>query len=102
MWSPSRNVGLVIIYPASGKITYWDNIDSAESLKFFDQRRQGVGGILQGSWAVRTVEENRGHGNSRTGGLWTSSGRAVAQLRFRSLRAIPQIGLKLLPQLAKG
>jgi len=43
----SKELGLVIVYPSSGKITFVENIDSAESLKLFDQRRRGVEGTFK-------------------------------------------------------
>ncbi|KAF2399263.1 hypothetical protein EJ06DRAFT_512441 [Trichodelitschia bisporula] len=43
----SSDIGIVIVFPTTGKIKFWENIDSAESLSLFQQRRQGIDGSIK-------------------------------------------------------
>lgn len=40
------DTGLLVISPATGKITYWDNIENANTLSLFEKRRHGLEGSL--------------------------------------------------------
>ena len=44
---PTNDFGVVAIAPSSGKITFWDNIDSAEARGLYPQRHQGVDGSVK-------------------------------------------------------
>jgi nuclear pore complex protein Nup133 len=84
----STDVGLVLVYPHSGKITFWENVDSAESLKLFDQRRQGTEGTIKllGGEVIENVVDAEHAGFI----LLTSAGR-LAQLTIRDAQGRPHI-----------
>jgi nuclear pore complex protein Nup133 len=86
--SASSDVGLVLVYPHSGKITFWENVDSAESLKLFDQRRQGIEGTIKllGGEVIESVVDAEHAGFI----LLTSAGR-LAQLTIRDAQGRPHI-----------
>jgi nuclear pore complex protein Nup133 len=44
--SPARDIGLVVVSAVSGNVTYWQNIDTAESLTLFNQQNTAVNGNL--------------------------------------------------------
>lgn len=97
--NPSKDLGLVLVYPNTGKITYWENIDSAESLKLFDRRRQGVEGTLRLYSSELVVEIL----DTETAGLvlLTSSGR-LAHVTLQDSYGNPQIATSFLYGGGKG
>jgi nuclear pore complex protein Nup133 len=97
--NPSKDLGLVLVYPNTGKITYWENIDSAESLKLFDRRRQGVEGTLRLSSSEYVVEIL----NTENAGLvlLTSSGR-LAHVTLQDSYGNPHITANFLYGGGKG
>ncbi|KAI4727753.1 hypothetical protein E4T49_04441 [Aureobasidium sp. EXF-10728] len=44
--SPTRDIGLVVISAVTGNVTYWQNIDTAESLTLFNQQNTAVSGNI--------------------------------------------------------
>ncbi|KAF4313126.1 Nucleoporin [Botryosphaeria dothidea] len=91
---PSGDLGLIVVHPTSGKIKFWENVDSAESLSLFQQRRQGiegsVGNLLSGETVVDIVDaEHAGFV------LVFSTGR-VAQLTVRDSQGRPHISVQFL------
>lgn len=42
----SKDLGMVLVYPTTGKVVFTENIDSAEALKLFEQRRYSVEGVV--------------------------------------------------------
>lgn len=43
----SSDIGIVIVYPNTGKISYRENLDSVDSLSLFQRHRQGVEGVFK-------------------------------------------------------
>jgi nuclear pore complex protein Nup133 len=97
--NPSKDNGLVLVYPDSGKITYWENIDSAESLKLFSRGRQGVEGTLKVSSSEHVVEIV----DTETAGvvLLTNSGR-LAHITLQDAYGNPHITVSSLAGGGKG
>jgi nuclear pore complex protein Nup133 len=95
----SKELGLVIVYPSSGKITFVENIDSAESLKLFDQRRRGVEGTfkLHGGEFIDQIVDTEYAGLI----LETSTGR-LAQLGLQDENGIAKISLSAFNAPTKG
>ena len=44
---PTNDYGVVAVAPSSGRITFWENIDSAEARNLYPQRHQGVDGSVK-------------------------------------------------------
>ncbi|KAL2352803.1 Non-repetitive/WGA-negative nucleoporin C-terminal-domain-containing protein [Cryomyces antarcticus] len=88
----SSEIGLVVISPTSGKITFWENVDSAETLNLFQQRRNGVegsvGSLLSGETVVNIV--NAEH----AGFILTFSSGRLAQLTVRDTQGRPHINVQ--------
>ncbi|KAF2673187.1 hypothetical protein BT63DRAFT_148730 [Microthyrium microscopicum] len=95
----SKNLGLVVVYPTTGKITYWEDIDSAETLKLFEQRRHGVEGVIK-LYSGESVEELV---DVESAGLIivTSSGR-LAHLTLQDTYGHPQIEMEFLKTTSKS
>ncbi|KAL0263244.1 hypothetical protein SLS55_002223 [Diplodia seriata] len=91
---PSGDLGLLVIHPTSGKIKFWENVDSAEALGLFQQRRQGiegsVGSLLSGETVVDIVDAEH------AGFILVFSTGRVAQLRVRDSQGRPQISVQFL------
>jgi nuclear pore complex protein Nup133 len=85
---PTNDFGVVAIAPSSGKITFWDNIDSAEARGLYPQRHQGVDGSVKmysGEVITELVDiEHAGYI------LNFSSGR-LAQLTLRDSQGRPSV-----------
>jgi nuclear pore complex protein Nup133 len=97
--SASKELGVVLVYPTSGKITFWEDIDSAESLKLFEQRRHGVEGTLKlsGGEVVEDIIDVESAGLV----LLTSAGR-LAHLTLQDAVGQPQVAVNFLLQPSKG
>jgi nuclear pore complex protein Nup133 len=94
----SKELGLVVVYPSSGKITYVENIDSAESLKMFDKRSQLEGTFkLHGGEFIDQIVDTEYAGLL----LATSTGR-LAQLGLQDGLGAAQISLNAFVAPAKG
>ena len=86
--------GLVVINPVSGKVTFWENIDTANALSLLERRRHGlegsIGSLLSGETIIDiTSTEYAGFV------LIFSSGR-VAQLLLRDAQSRPTINVTFL------
>jgi len=94
----SKDLGLVLVYPTTGKITFWEDVDSAESLKLFEQRRYGIEGSLKlmGGEVIEEVIDVESAGLV----LLTSSGR-LAHLTLQDPYGHPHIGITLLTETSK-
>ncbi|KAF2002680.1 hypothetical protein P154DRAFT_134570 [Amniculicola lignicola CBS 123094] len=44
---PTNDFGILAIAPSSGKVTFWDNVDSAQARSHLPQRHQGVNDIIK-------------------------------------------------------
>ncbi|KAF2142573.1 uncharacterized protein K452DRAFT_270331 [Aplosporella prunicola CBS 121167] len=91
---PASDLGLVVIHPTTGKIKFWENVDSAESLSLFQQRRQGIEGIVGNMLSGESVADivDAGHAGFI---LLFNTGR-VAQLAVRDAQGRPQINVQFL------
>ncbi|KAK8218812.1 Non-repetitive/WGA-negative nucleoporin C-terminal-domain-containing protein [Phyllosticta capitalensis] len=91
---PTGDLGLVVINSTSGEIKFWENVDSAESLSLFQQRRQGIegsiGSMLSGEFVVDLVDAEQ------AGFILVFSTGRVAQLRVRDSQGRPQIAVQFL------
>ncbi|QDS76291.1 hypothetical protein FKW77_001968 [Venturia effusa] len=86
----SSDVGLVMVYPNTGKISFRENLDSVDSLSLFQRHRQGVEGsfkLMNGETVVDVV-------NVKDAGyvLVLSSGR-LAHLTVRDQQGRPAIAV---------
>jgi nuclear pore complex protein Nup133 len=84
----STDAGIVVVYPNSGRITFWENVESAESTSLFQRSRQGVEGslkLLSGEIVVEILDvEHAGYI------LMLSSGR-LAHLTVRDSQGRPSV-----------
>ncbi|KAK8168148.1 Non-repetitive/WGA-negative nucleoporin C-terminal-domain-containing protein [Phyllosticta citrichinensis] len=91
---PTGDLGLVVIHPTTGEIKFWENVDSAESLSLFQQRRQGIEGsissMLSGEHVVDLVDAEQ------AGFILVFSTGRTAQLRVRDSQGRPQISVQFL------
>ncbi|KAF2013706.1 hypothetical protein BU24DRAFT_351157 [Aaosphaeria arxii CBS 175.79] len=85
---PTNDFGILAIAPSTGKISFWENVDSAEARSHFPQRHQGVDGLVKlysGETITDVVDvEHAGYV------LVLSSGR-LAQLTLRDSQGRPSI-----------
>ncbi|PVH98521.1 hypothetical protein DM02DRAFT_657223 [Periconia macrospinosa] len=85
---PANDFGVVAVAPATGRIIFWENVDSAEARGHFAQRHQGVEGSLRLSSGERITKlvdiEYAGYI------LVLSSGR-LAQMTLRDSQGRPSI-----------
>ncbi|KAJ4357683.1 uncharacterized protein N0V89_002259 [Didymosphaeria variabile] len=90
---PTNDFGVVAVAPSTGKIVFWENIDSAETRSLFTQRRQGIEGALKlysGERITNIVDvDHAGYI------LVLSSGR-LAQLTLRDAQGRPSITTNVL------
>lgn len=90
---PTNDFGVVAVAPSTGRIVFWENIDSAEARSLFAQRKQGVEGwvkLYSGERVTRVVDvDHAGYI------LVLSSGR-LAQLILRDAQGRPNITTTIL------
>jgi nuclear pore complex protein Nup133 len=88
----TSEIGLVLVYPATGKIYLFENVDNGQSLSLF-QRQQSIEGQfkLMGGETVEDIVDAEHAGFV----LLTSAGR-LAQLTLRDAQGRPQVGVALL------
>ncbi|KAF2420575.1 hypothetical protein EJ08DRAFT_665562 [Tothia fuscella] len=86
--STSRDTGLVVIYPSSGRITYWENVEAAESASLLSKRQaiEGYVKLMGGGEAVERLVNLEHAGYV----LKLSSGR-LAHLTLRDSQGRPAI-----------
>ncbi|KAF2461595.1 Non-repetitive/WGA-negative nucleoporin C-terminal-domain-containing protein [Lineolata rhizophorae] len=91
---PSAELGLVHILPTEGKITYWENLESAQSHHLFQERTESVngdvGGVLSGETIVDLIEA--GH----AGYIALFSTGRLAQILLRDQQGRPSITTRIL------
>ncbi|KAF2490724.1 hypothetical protein BU16DRAFT_543033 [Lophium mytilinum] len=97
---PSDEFGMVVVAPTTGKITFWENVDSAETFSRFPQRHQGVDGSVGKLFSGETITEivdieHAGYA------LIFSSGR-IAQLTLRDSQGRPSINVYQLQTIRTG
>ncbi|KAH7125414.1 Non-repetitive/WGA-negative nucleoporin C-terminal-domain-containing protein [Dendryphion nanum] len=85
---PTNDFGILAIAPSTGKISFWENVDSAEARNHFPQRHQGIDGSLKlysGELITNVIDiDHAGYI------LILSSGR-LAQLTLRDSQGRPNI-----------
>jgi nuclear pore complex protein Nup133 len=90
---PTNDFGVVAVAPSTGRITFWENIDSAEARNLYPQRHQGVDGSVKlYSGEVITALVDIEHAGFI---LNFSSGR-LAQLTLRDSQGRPSISTTVL------
>lgn len=90
----STEVGLLLVYPSSGKVFYWENIDSIQALSLSQQRKQLVEGSVTGLLSRDTIDQLI---DAESAGylLLFSSGK-LAHLTIRDAQGRPQISISSL------
>ncbi|KAF1839247.1 hypothetical protein BDW02DRAFT_564230 [Decorospora gaudefroyi] len=90
---PTNDFGVVAVAPSTGKIGFWENIDSADTRSLYPQRQQGVEGFVKlysGETITNLIDvEHAGYV------LVFSSGR-LAQLTLRDSQGRPNIATTIL------
>ncbi|RAR11517.1 nuclear pore complex subunit nup133 [Stemphylium lycopersici] len=90
---PTNDFGVVALAPSTGKISFWENIDSADTRSLYPQRQQGVEGFVKlysGETITDLVDvEHAGYV------LVFSSGR-LAQLTLRDSQGRPNVATTIL------
>lgn len=90
---PTNDFGVVAVASSSGKIIFWENIDSAEARSLFAQRKQGIEGsvkLYSGERVIQLVDiDHAGYI------IVLSSGR-LAHLTLRDAQGRPNINTTIL------
>jgi nuclear pore complex protein Nup133 len=90
---PTNDFGVVALAPSTGKITFWENIDSADARSLYPQRQQGVDGFVR-PYSGETITDlvDVDHAGYV---LVFSSGR-LAQLTLRDSQGRPSVATSIL------
>lgn len=88
---PSNDFGIVAVAASTGKVAFWDNVDTAEARSHFPQRHQGVEGSVGRMFSGETIVDlvDIEHAGFI---LVFSSGR-LAQLTLRDSQGRPSIAV---------
>lgn len=86
--------GLVVIAPRSGKITFWENIENADALSLFQQRRNGTEGSVGSMLSGETVSDITSADDA--GFIISFSSGRVAQLLLRDSQSRPSVSVAFL------
>ena len=90
---PTNDYGVVVVAPSTGRITFWENIDTAEARSLYPERLQGVDGSVKlYSGEVITDLVDIEHAGFI---LNFSSGR-IAQLTLRDSQGRPSVSASVL------
>jgi nuclear pore complex protein Nup133 len=90
---PSNDFGVVAVAPSTGKIAFWENIDSAEARSLYPQRHQGAEGLLKlysGETITEVVDIEH------AGFILISSSGRLAHLTLRDSQGRPNISTTIL------
>lgn len=90
----TKVVGLVVVASGTGKCTYWENIDTAQSLSLFQQRGTGIEGSLGSLFSGETVVDITSA--EHAGFIITLSSGRIAQLTLADTQGKPIIGANFL------
>lgn len=90
----TRVVGLVVLGASTGRCTYWENIDTAQSLSLFQQRGTGIEGSLGSLFNGETVVDITGA--EHAGFIVTLSSGRIAQLTLADTQGRPRIAANFL------
>lgn len=92
--------GLLVISPRSGNVTYWENIETADSLNLFSHQREGVRGTMNGIWSGERVIAIQDAEHAGFLLLFTTG--RTAQLLLRDSQSKPNINVNFLRTLPKN
>jgi nuclear pore complex protein Nup133 len=90
---PSNDFGVVAVAPSTGKIVFWENVDSAEARSHFPQRHQGVEGsvkLYSGERVTDLVDVDH------AGYILVFSSGRLAQMTLRDSQGRPSISTTVL------
>jgi nuclear pore complex protein Nup133 len=90
---PSNDFGVVAVAPSTGKIAFWENIDSAEARSLYPQRHQGAEGsvkLYSGETITDVVDIEH------AGFILVSSGGRLVHLTLRDSQGRPSISTSIL------
>lgn len=90
---PTNDYGVVAVAPSTGKISFWENIDSAEARNLYPQRQQGVEGhvkLYSGETIIDVVDIEH------AGFVLTFSSGRLAHLTLRDSQGRPGITTAIL------
>ncbi|KAF4551734.1 Nucleoporin-like protein 1 [Elsinoe fawcettii] len=90
----SSSVGLAVVSASSGEVTYWENIETAESLSLFQDRHGGVRGSIGGLFSGETVTAISDA--EHAGIILTLSSGRIAQVNLRDAQGKPKIQAQFL------
>ncbi|KAL1296840.1 hypothetical protein AAFC00_004463 [Neodothiora populina] len=92
--SNTRAIGLLIVSAATGNMTYWENIETAESLSLFQHRNTGIqgnlGGLFGGESAIDMTSADH------AGFIVTLSSGRIAHISLADARGKPKIAATFL------
>ncbi|KAK8215226.1 hypothetical protein M8818_002238 [Zalaria obscura] len=89
----SPSVGLVVV-SATGKVTFWENIDVAESLSLFQKKNIGVEGSVGTLFSGETVTDITSADHA--GFILTLSSGRIAQISLRDTQGKPKVTAQFL------
>jgi nuclear pore complex protein Nup133 len=92
--SPTRDVGLLVISAITGNVTYWQNINTAESLTLFNQQNTAVSGNIGSLSSGETVI--RLDSADHAGFIVTLSSGRIAQMSLIDDQGKPKISAHFL------
>jgi nuclear pore complex protein Nup133 len=92
--SPTRDVGLLVISAVTGNVTYWQNINTAESLTLFNQQNTAVSGNIGSLSGGETVI--RLDSADHAGFIVTLSSGRIAQMSLIDDQGRPKISAHFL------
>ncbi|KAF2223612.1 Non-repetitive/WGA-negative nucleoporin C-terminal-domain-containing protein [Elsinoe ampelina] len=90
----STSVGLAVVSATTGEVTYWENIETAESLSLFQDRHGGVRGSIGGLFSGETVTAITDA--EHAGIILTLSSGRIAQINLRDAQGKPKIQAQFL------
>jgi nuclear pore complex protein Nup133 len=92
--SPTRDVGLLVISAVTGNVTYWQNINTAESLTLFNQQNTAVSGNIGSLSGGETVI--RLDSADHAGFIVTLSSGRIAQMSLIDDQGKPKVSAHFL------
>ncbi|PSK34364.1 hypothetical protein B9Z65_8690 [Elsinoe australis] len=85
----SSSIGLALVSATTGEVTYWENVDTAESLSLFQDRHGGVSGSIGGLFSGETVTDIVSA--EHAGIILTLSSGRIAQVNLRDAQGKPKV-----------
>lgn len=87
--SNTKAIGLLIVSSTTGRITYWENIETAESLSLFQQRNTGIEGNIGSLFSGEEVVDLTSA--DHVGFVITLSSGRIAQITLADQQGKPKI-----------